>query len=75
MRKEIIDYLDQRPDLKFIVREHPDWYKKLSRNPAAIQELENEAKFFYGQTFGQKIDRLHGQIETVSRLVQLFGKH
>ncbi|MCF6136982.1 YlbE-like family protein [Pseudalkalibacillus berkeleyi] len=74
MRREIIDYLDQRPDLKYMIREQPDWYRKLSRNPASIQELDEEAKTFYGQTFGQRIDKLSGQIESISRLVQLFGK-
>jgi hypothetical protein len=73
MRREVIDYLEQRPDLRYIIRERPEWYRKLSRDPAAIQELENESKYFYGQTFGQKIDRLHDQIQTFSRLVQLFG--
>ncbi|WLD95038.1 YlbE-like family protein [Alkalihalobacillus sp. AL-G] len=74
MRKEVMDYLEQRPELRYIVREQPQWYRKLSRDPAALQELENESKFFYGQTFGQKMDRLHEQIQTFSRLVQLFGK-
>ncbi|WP_349410382.1 YlbE-like family protein [Pseudalkalibacillus sp. SCS-8] len=74
MRKEVIEYLDQRPDLKFIIREQPEWYRKLSRNPASLQELETEAKYFYGQTFGQKVDRLHGQIESISRLMELFVK-
>ncbi|MGM7701044.1 YlbE-like family protein [Pseudalkalibacillus sp. Hm43] len=74
MRREIIQYLDQRPDLKFIIREQPHWYRKLSRNPASIQELEEEAKTFYGQTFGQRVDRLNGQIESFSKLLQLFAK-
>ncbi|WP_257350582.1 YlbE-like family protein [Pseudalkalibacillus decolorationis] len=74
MRKEIIDYLEQRPDLKYIIREQPQWYRKLSRDPLAIQELEKESKYFYGKTFGQKVDRLHEQIDTFSKLVQLFGK-
>jgi hypothetical protein len=74
MRKEIQEYLNHRPDLKFIVREQPHWYILLSRNPYAIQELEASVNTFYGNTFGQKLDRWNGQLQSVTSMLSLLGE-
>ncbi|OOE12055.1 YlbE-like family protein [Fictibacillus arsenicus] len=73
MRREIQDYLNTRPDLKYYIREKPEWYRKLSRNPFSVAELEESAKVFYGRTFGQRVDRFHQQLQNFGLLMELIS--
>jgi hypothetical protein len=73
VRREIQDYLNARPDLKYFIREKPEWYRKLSRNPFSINELEESAKVFYGRTFGQRVDRFHNQLQNFGLLMELIS--
>ncbi|MDR7072122.1 YlbE-like family protein [Fictibacillus barbaricus] len=73
MRREILEYLNTRPDLKYFIREKPEWYRKLSRNPFTVSELEENAKVFYGRTFGQRVDRFHQQVQNFGLLMELIS--
>lgn len=73
VRREILDYLNTRPDLKYYIREKPEWYRKLSRNPFSVSELEESAKVFYGRTFGQRVDRFHQQLQNFGLLMELIS--
>ncbi|MDD9147176.1 MULTISPECIES: YlbE-like family protein [unclassified Sporolactobacillus] len=61
MRREVQRYLDERPEERLFVRLHPEWYRKLSRSPQDLAGLKREADFFFGRTFGQRLDRLNSQ--------------
>jgi YlbE-like protein len=73
VRREIQDYLNTRPDLKYYIREKPEWYRKLSRNPFSVAELEESSKVFYGRTFGQRVDRFHQQLQNFGLLMELIS--
>lgn len=73
MRREIQSYLQSRPDMIMFVRENPIWYRKLSRSPDKVFEIEQEAKVFYGKTLPQKIDRLNGRIQLVNMLLSMMN--
>lgn len=73
MRRELQEFINYRPDLKFIIREQPEWYRLLSRNPYAINQLEQGSKYFYGQTFGQQLDRWNQQLNSVSVMMSLLS--
>jgi hypothetical protein len=68
-----MDYLNTRPDLKYYIREKPEWYRKLGRNPFSVAELEEGAKVFYGRTFGQRVDRFHSQLQNFGLLMELIS--
>nr|WP_285876680.1 YlbE-like family protein [Fictibacillus phosphorivorans] len=65
--------MNTRPDLKYFIREKPEWYRKLSRNPFLMAELEENAKVFYGRTFGQRVDRFHQQLQNFGLLMELIS--
>ncbi len=73
MRREIQSYLQSRPDLTMFVRENPIWYRKLSRSPEKVFEIEQEAKVFYGRTFPQRIDRLNERIQLANMLLGMMN--
>lgn len=59
LRKELQRYLDERPEERLFIRLHPEWYRRLSRSPQDLNRLKPEADFFFGRTFGQRLDRLN----------------
>lgn len=61
-------YLRYHPHLLKFVRHNPMWYRYLSRDPAAIEQIEKASKKFYGKTFSQRIDRIHEQIQFVDMM-------
>lgn len=73
MRREIQSYLQSRPDLLVFIRENPRWYRRLSRSPEKVFEIEQEAKVFYGRTFPQKIDRLNEHIQLANLLMGMMN--
>jgi hypothetical protein len=70
MEKDLYQYLITRPDLVNFIRFNPKWYRYLSREPARVSEIEQEAKRFYGKTFPQKIERLNNNVAMVGMLLQ-----
>ncbi|TLS37655.1 YlbE-like family protein [Pseudalkalibacillus caeni] len=72
MRAELQQYLQFRRDLVLFLRNNPIWYRKLSRNPYLLSELEQESRVYYGQTFPQKIDKINNQMNMVNMLLQML---
>lgn len=70
MHPQIYQYLKQEPELLQFVRYNPVWYRYLSRDPAKIYELPEEAKRYYGKTFPQRVEKLRNQIEMIHVLAQ-----
>ncbi|MBB5172203.1 YlbE-like family protein [Texcoconibacillus texcoconensis] len=71
MRQEVVIYLQQHPDLRRFIRQHPFWYRRLSRDPDRLQEMTMEARRFYGKTFSQRIDRLQQQIDSAAMMMEM----
>ncbi|WP_138415051.1 YlbE-like family protein [Aquibacillus sediminis] len=73
MQPELYHYLQTRTDLLHFVRQNPKWYRTLSREPNRVGELEQEAKYFYGKTVPQRINKLSNQIQMITMLLQMAG--
>ncbi|WP_053219786.1 YlbE-like family protein [Virgibacillus senegalensis] len=73
MQPVIYQQLNNRPDLKHFIRMNPEWYRKLTRNPDELKEMEKAAKVFYGKTIPQRMERLSDQMQMVTMLIQLAG--
>ncbi|WNF35580.1 YlbE-like family protein [Bacillaceae bacterium IKA-2] len=71
MRQEIQLYLSQRRDVKQFVRNNPQWYRYLSRNPQSISELDEQVKYYYGKTFPQKLDRFQSNLNMAMMLFNM----
>ncbi|MFN7250969.1 MAG: YlbE-like family protein [Anaerobacillus sp.] len=71
MRKEIHEYMKQRPDLKQFIRHNPIWYRYLSRDPHSLSQLENEVKVYTGKTIPQKLDRFQSNLNMAMMLLDM----
>ncbi|GAB3068097.1 YlbE-like family protein [Virgibacillus ainsalahensis] len=67
------NFLYNNPKLADFVRYNPMWYRYLSRDPGRIEELEKEAKKFYGKTFPQQVENFNKQAQMIGMLIQFAG--
>ncbi|WP_100404591.1 YlbE-like family protein [Bacillus solitudinis] len=72
MRADIQQLFIERPELKQFVRQNPIWYRKLSRYPSQIINLEKEAKFFYGRTLPQRVEKVQSNLGLLMMLMEMI---
>lgn len=63
-------YLQAHPELVTFVRYNPIWYRYLSRDPSRLDDLEKEAKKFYGKTFSQRLEKMNNQVQMIGMMIQ-----
>ncbi|TSB46301.1 YlbE-like family protein [Alkalicoccobacillus porphyridii] len=72
MRPDIIRLLNENHEFRAFIRQNPEWYRKLSRDPAAIQSLEKEANYFYGRTFPQRVEKMQSNIGLAMMMMEML---
>lgn len=72
MREEIRMKLVQQPELREFLRYHPEWYRQLSRQPDKLGDMEKEAKYFYGKTFPQRVEKMQNNVGMVMMLMEMI---
>lgn len=60
------------PELHQFVRMHPYWYRKLGREPQSLNQLQEDAKLFYGKTVPQKLERLNNNLKLAMMFMQML---
>ncbi|HLR66037.1 YlbE-like family protein [Virgibacillus alimentarius] len=73
MHEVSYSYLQNHPELLVFVRYNPVWYRYLSRDPNKLEELEKEAKRFYGKTFTKRLEKMNNQVQMITMLMQFAG--
>ncbi|MBL4952560.1 YlbE-like family protein [Neobacillus sp. OS1-32] len=72
MRREIYEYINQQNDLKQFVREQPQWYRKLSRNPYDLQALEISSLHYYKKTIPHQVEKFTNGVQMASMMYSMF---
>jgi len=72
MRRELIEYLEQQKDLKQFVREQPQWYRKLSRNPYDLQSLEIASLHYYKKTIPDQVNKFSNGVQMAAMMYSMF---
>ena len=72
MRPDIIRLINENHEFRAFIRQNPGWYRKLSRDPSAIQSLEKEANYFYGRTFPQRVEKMQSNIGLAMMMMEMF---
>ncbi|WP_017727174.1 YlbE-like family protein [Halalkalibacterium ligniniphilum] len=72
MRREIVQAMITQPELRRFVRQHPIWYRRLSRDPSLLAEMEKEANLFYGRTFSQRVEKFQQNLGLAMMLVEML---
>ncbi|MBM0065283.1 YlbE-like family protein [Alkalicoccobacillus gibsonii] len=72
MRPEIIRMFNENQEFRLFVRQHPQWYRTLSRDPSAVQALEKEANRFYGRTFPQRVEKMQSNLGLAMMMMEML---
>lgn len=72
MRKEVLDYLDGRGELKQFLREQPQWYRKLSRNPFDLEAFEIASLHYYKRTIPHQVEKFSNGVQMASMMFHMF---
>ncbi|MEH7419269.1 YlbE-like family protein [Neobacillus drentensis] len=72
MRKDVLDYLERQKDLKQFIREQPQWYRKLTRNPYDIQALEIASLHYYKKTIPHQVEKFSNSVQMASMMYHMF---
>ncbi|MFB1051909.1 YlbE-like family protein [Paraliobacillus sp. JSM ZJ581] len=55
----------------YYMRHDPSWYRKLSRNPMALVDMEKQAKIYQGRTIPQRVERISEQMQLLGMFLQM----
>jgi hypothetical protein len=72
MRREVLEYLDSKKELKQFVREQPIWYRKLTRNPYELEALEIASLHHYKKTVPHQVEKFTNGVQMASMMFQMF---
>jgi hypothetical protein len=72
MRKEIVDFLNGNHELKQFIREQPEWYRTLSRNPEKIQMMQIASMHHYRKTIPHRVEKFTNGVQMASMMMHMF---
>ncbi|MCD7033922.1 YlbE-like family protein [Metabacillus sp. GX 13764] len=72
MRKDIQEYIEANPDLKRFMREQPQWYRKMARNPHDTESLNMAMMNHYQKTIPHKVAQFSNSIQMASMMLGMF---
>ena len=72
MRKDVLEYLESQKDLKQFVREQPQWYRKLSRNPYDVKSLEVASIHYFRKTIPDQVEKFSNGVQMASMMYSMF---
>lgn len=72
MRKEIQEQIRSNKELQQFIREQPQWFRKLSRNPNDLETLEMEMMNYYQKTIPHKVQQFSNSIQMASMMIGMF---
>lgn len=72
MRKDIREYIQQSEELQKFLREQPQWYRTLSRNPTEIQKLEVASLHYHKKTIPHHVEKFSNGVQMASMMMSMF---
>lgn len=72
VRKEVFDLIENNKQLQKFIRENPIWYRKLTRNPYATNEIQVASKEYFQQTLPHKIQKFNQSLQFASFMLQMY---
>lgn len=72
MRPEIREYISQNQELQKFIREQPQWYRTLTRNPNFINTFEIAALHYYKKTIPHQVEKFSNGVQMASMMISMF---
>lgn len=72
MRTEILEYINKNKDLKEFIRQQPQWYRKLARNPHDLQSFETASLHHFRKTIPDHVEKFSNGVQMASMMLHMF---
>ncbi|WP_409292080.1 YlbE-like family protein [Peribacillus sp. SCS-37] len=72
MRRDILEYIEGKEDLKNYLRLQPIWYRRLSRRPQEIKKMETDAAYFFKKSIPDRVSQLTNGVQMASMMMSMF---
>ncbi|WP_335870486.1 YlbE-like family protein [Bacillus sp. 2205SS5-2] len=72
MRKDVLEVIYSSGDLKNYLREQPNWYRKLTRNPEEINLFQVSAIQYYKKTIPHQVEKFSNGVQMASMMMGMF---
>ncbi|MCA1053390.1 YlbE-like family protein [Rossellomorea aquimaris] len=72
MRAEIIEYIHSNEELKMFLREMPEWYRTLSRNPNELEKFEIASINYFQKTIPHRVQKFSNGVQMASMMISMF---
>ncbi|MGD6848654.1 YlbE-like family protein [Rossellomorea aquimaris] len=72
MRPDIIEYIYAKDDLKLFLRDQPQWYRTLSRNPNELEKFEIASINHFQKTIPHRVQKFSNGVQMASMMISMF---
>ncbi|MGX1264766.1 hypothetical protein RKD55_002570 [Rossellomorea marisflavi] len=72
MRSDIIEYIHASDDLKRYLRDAPQWYRTLSRNPDQLEKFEIASIHHFEKTIPHRVQKFSNGVQMASMMISMF---
>ncbi|GIN57621.1 YlbE-like family protein [Lederbergia ruris] len=72
MRQEIIQYIYNKRELQQFLREQPQWYRKLSREPEQLEQFEVASLHYFKKTIPHRIEKFSNNMHMASMMMNML---
>ncbi|MFD1705769.1 YlbE-like family protein [Siminovitchia sediminis] len=72
MRTELIQYIYSKHDLKRFIREQPQWYRTLSRNPELLERFEIASSHYFEKTIPHRVQKFSQGVQMASMMMGML---
>ncbi|WAA13710.1 YlbE-like family protein [Fervidibacillus halotolerans] len=72
MRKDILALIQSNRDLHRFIREQPQWYRTLSRDPQSITQFQKAARQYYKKTFANRVQKITEGAQMASFMLNML---
>jgi hypothetical protein len=72
MRRDVYMYIQNKKELVRFLRDQPVWYRKLTRDPSQIQQMEVAALHYYQKTIPHHVEKFSNGVNMASMMMGMF---
>jgi hypothetical protein len=70
MRRDVLEHLYRNEDLLRFVREQPQWYRKLTRNPEDLESIEIASLQYFKKSIPDRVGQLYSNVQLASFMLE-----
>ncbi|GIN83830.1 hypothetical protein J6TS2_02160 [Heyndrickxia sporothermodurans] len=72
MRKDIMEYIYSKNELKQFLRRQPMWYRKLTRHPEELDKFEIASLHYFEKTIPQRVEKFNNGLQMASMMMNMI---